>query len=71
MSYLMSSDPYGQRQFTPPFGLIGPSITQMIEDPKLGLFTLAGVPFLSSFFASDEARKTAPEFAGIWNSLGL
>lgn len=53
-------------------GGLGPSFNQLKEDPVgMGLPSLLGVPFLAPFFASDDARKAKPEFAGIWESLGL
>jgi hypothetical protein len=51
---------------------LGPSIAQIKEDPKgMGLPTALGLPFLTPFTGSDKARRTAPEWAGLWNSLGL
>lgn len=53
-------------------GGLGPSFNQLKEDPVgMGLPSLLGAPFLAPFFASDDARKAKPEFAGIWESLGL
>lgn len=55
-----------------PFGdgltaLMGPSIAQMLKDPKgMGLPTLLGAPFLAPFTASDEAKKTKPEWSGLF-----
>lgn len=44
----------------------GPSIPQMIEDPKLAGLAAIGLPFLGPFFASDEAKAAPPE----WRVLG-
>lgn len=42
--------------------LLGPSLGQMREDPKLGLTTLLGLPFLNGFIANDDAKSAAPEW---------
>lgn len=50
-------------------GLLGPSISQALADPKgMGLPTLLGLPFLTPFTASDAAKQKSPWFKGI---LGL
>lgn len=56
------------------FGLamLAPSGAQIMEDPKgMGLPTLLGAPFLTPFTASDKAKQTEPEWAGIWNWAGF
>ena len=46
---------------------LGPSIAQMLKDPKgMALPTLLGAPFLTPFTASDEAKKTKPEWSGLF-----
>jgi hypothetical protein len=45
--------------------LLGPSFNQMKEDPKLGLMTALGLPFLNGFIASDKAKAAPPEWYGI------
>ena len=50
---------------------LGPSIPQMIADPKLAGFAALGVPFLGGVFRNDKAAKAEPEFAGLWRGLGL
>ena len=45
---------------------LGPSVTQIIKDPVgMGLPTLLGVPFITPFTASQDAKQTKPE----WSSL--
>lgn len=56
------------------FGLamLAPSGAQIMEDPKgMGLPTLLGAPFLTPFTASDKAKQTEPEWAGMWNWAGF
>jgi hypothetical protein len=46
---------------------LGPSAAQIFEDPLgMGLPTLLGAPFLTPFTASDKAKKTAPEWQGLF-----
>ena len=53
-------------------GGLGPSFNQLKEDPiGMGIPTALGFPFLAPFFGSDKARKKKPEFAGLWDGLGL
>lgn len=42
---------------------LGPSISQIFEDPKLGAFAALGVPFLGGIFRSKKASRTEPEWA--------
>lgn len=45
-----------------------PSLAQIKEDPKVGVTTALGVPFLNNWLMNDKAKKTKPE----WESfLGL
>jgi hypothetical protein len=48
---------------------LGPSLAQIGADPKVGLTTILGVPFLNSFIMSDKAKGTAPEWAGLFGGL--
>jgi hypothetical protein len=41
---------------------LGPSIAQIKEDPKLGLTTALGLPFLNGWIRSDEAAREEPEW---------
>jgi hypothetical protein len=55
------------------FGLamLAPSGAQIKEDPVgMGLPTLFGLPFLTPFTASDEAKGTRPEWSGLFNMIG-
>jgi hypothetical protein len=52
-------------------GLLGPSINQYREDPKLLGLSLLGLPFLTPFFANEDAKKAEPEFAPLWRGAGL
>lgn len=53
-------------------GGLGPSFNQLKEDPVgMGIPTALGFPFLAPFLGSDKARKKKPEFAGLWDGLGL
>lgn len=45
---------------------LGPSISQIEADPKLGLLTAIGLPFLGGWLRSDDAADTAPEWAGLF-----
>jgi hypothetical protein len=48
-------------------GLLGPSAAQIVKDPiGMGLPTLLGAPFLTPFTGSDEAKKTKPEWSGMF-----
>lgn len=52
--------------------MVMPSGNQIKEDPKgMGIPTALGLPFLTPFTASDEAKKKKPEWAGPWESIGL
>lgn len=47
--------------------LLGPSAAQMWKDPMgMGLPTLLGAPWLTPFTGSDEAKKTKPEWSGLF-----
>lgn len=51
--------------------LLGPSAAQMWKDPVgMGLPTLFGAPWLTPFTASDDAKKTKPEWSSLF-SLGF
>ena len=52
-------------------GLLGPSLAQYKEDPKLLGLSAIGLPFLTPFFANKDAKTAEPEFAGLWRGLGL
>jgi hypothetical protein len=48
-------------------GLLGPSAAQIIKDPiGMGLPTLLGVPFITPFTGSQDAKKTKPEWSGLF-----
>lgn len=54
------------------FGLamLAPSGAQIAEDPVgMGLPTLLGLPFLTPFTASDDAKKKKPEWSGLFGGL--
>lgn len=42
--------------------LAGPSIAQMVEDPKLAGLAAVGLPFLGGWLRDDDAARTAPEW---------
>lgn len=46
---------------------LAPSVAQMWKDPVgMGLPTLLGVPFITPFTGSDDAKKTKPEWSGLF-----
>lgn len=48
-------------------GTLGPSISQVAADPKgMGIPTALGLPFLTPFTGSDKARRTRPEWSGMF-----
>jgi hypothetical protein len=52
-------------------GLLGPSAAQIIKDPiGMGLPTLLGVPFITPFTGSQDAKKEKPEWSGFFG-LGV
>lgn len=51
---------------------LGPSFNQIKEDPVgMGLPTALGAPFLTPFTGSDKAKAEKPEWAGLWEGIGL
>lgn len=49
-------------------GALAPSGAQILKDPiGMGLPTLLGAPFLAPIFGSDEAKKTKPEWSGLFD----
>lgn len=55
--------PYGKALL----GGLGPSISQVMADPKgMGIPTALGLPFLTPFTASKKARETKPEWGGLF-----
>jgi hypothetical protein len=54
--------PYGRALLS---GL-GPSLNQIKADPKLGLTTALGVPFLNGWIRNDKAAKAKPEWGGLF-----
>ncbi len=47
--------------------MLGPSAAQMWKDPLgMGLPTLLGVPFITPFTGSQDAKKTKPEWSGMF-----
>lgn len=43
--------------------MLGPSLNQVKADPKLGLTTLFGLPFLNGFIRNDKAAHAKPEWS--------
>jgi hypothetical protein len=47
--------------------MLGPSAAQIFKDPLgMGLPTLLGVPFITPFTGSQDAKKTKPEWSGLF-----
>lgn len=54
-----------------PIGTLGrtfmaPSGNQIKEDPKVGMTTALGIPFINNWIMNDKAKKARPEWEGLF-----
>ena len=49
--------------------MLGPSAAQIKEDPKIGLTTALGIPFINGWIRNDKAANAKPEWASLFGGL--
>lgn len=62
-------------EYRHPNGVIGtlgqtfnaPSFNQIKKDPKVGVTTALGIPFINSLIMNDKAKKAQPEWESLFN----